>query len=242
MDIKPIREIDVKTQPHFIEQAVTLNSVLQKKSPKQLMKLMSISQKLAEENWERNQQWSPKPQKDEGAQAIMIFRGEVYRGLNFGDLPDETNDYIGDNVKIISGMYGLLNAFDFIMPYRLEMGTDLKYRRKDNLYEFWGNQITDYLNSLMQEGELLIDVASNEYKKAIDFKKLKARTIHIDFKEERDGKLKSIMTYFKHARGAMIHQCALNHVQTEQELKSLIIDDYTYQAELSTENKWVFVR
>ncbi len=242
MDINPLQPVSKRTQPHFIQEAATLNGVLQKKSPKQLMNLMSISQKLADENWERNQEWNTQPSKEEGLQAFMIFRGEVYRGIDAEHLPPETFDYLESNMKILSGLYGLLGAFDFIMPYRLEMGTNLKYRRKENLYQFWGDKITDYLNDLMQEDEILVDVASNEYMKSINKKKLKGRLIEVDFKDERDGKLKSIMTYFKHARGALVHQCAINKVETEEELKSLIIDDYTYQEALSTKDKWVFVR
>ncbi len=242
MDITPIADIDRSTQPHFIDKAEELHEVVKKMSPKKLMSLMHISQKLADENWERNQEWKPEPDTNEGSQAAMIFRGEVYRGFDFANIPSESYDYLASNMKILSGLYGLLNAFDRIMPYRLEMGTALKYKRKKNLYAFWGDDITEYLNSQLQENEPVIDIASNEYTKAINQKILKGKWIEVDFKDEREGKLKSIMTYFKHARGAMLRECAINKVETMEELKSLIVDNYSYKEELSTESKLVFVR
>ncbi len=242
MDVTPIADVQRKTVPHFIAQAEVLHEVLKKKNPKQLQKLMGISPKLAEENWERNQKWTTKPTKEEGLQAFMIFRGEVYRGFEAENIPFECYDYLEENMKILSGMYGVLGAFDYIMPYRLEMGTKLKYRRKENLYEYWGDSLTDYFNEIMQENEVLVDLASNEYTKVLNKKQLKARWLELVFKDEREGKLRSIMTYFKHARGAMMRACAINKVETLEELQSLSVDGYTYSEAHSTDHKWIYVK
>ncbi len=242
MDINSTVGVDRKSVPHFIQKAEVLQEVMKKKSPKDLMKLMNISQKLAEENWERYQDWKPNPNEEEGLQAFLIFKGEVYRGLEAETLPTDSYDYLAENMHILSGLYGLLNAFDFIMPYRLEMGARLKYRRKNNLYEYWGTDLTYYLNSFLQENEYVVDLASNEYSKVIDKKALKGKYVEIAFKDYREGKLRSIMTFFKHARGAMMRECAVSKVETLDELKSLVIDDYTFDEKISTEQKLIFTR
>lgn len=233
---------DIKTTPHFIKKAEVLNAVLKKKSAKDLRQLMDINQKLAEQNWERNQNWNPNPNEFQGLQAFLLFKGEVYRGLDAETIPDNCFDYLQHNLKILSGLYGLLNAFDFIMPYRLEMGIPLQVKTYKNLYQFWGDSITTYLNDLSEKDEPIINLSSHEYCKAVKTKKLKGRWIDIDFKEERDGKLKSIVTYMKHARGSMVRLSAVNKIERAEDLKSLIVDDYIYREEISTDSKWIFVK
>lgn len=230
------------TSPQFLSQSEILMDKLKTMSAEELRKLMSISTNLAELNVERNLKWSPKPLPEQTNKAIFSFTGEVYKGLEAETLSEYAQDYLNNNLIILSGLYGVLRPCDEIQFYRLEMGSKLKIENTKNLYEFWKDTLTPYLNSLLQENEILLNLSSAEYSKVLDFKNLKAKKIEVDFKEFKNGELKNIMVYFKHARGKMAKYCAENNIDNLEDLKSFNEDNYTFDDELSTENKLVFVR
>ena len=230
------------TQPHFIEQADLIQTTLKKKSPKYLMELMEISTKLADENWERNQNWKAKPSTKESAPALMTFSGEVYRGLDAKSLDEKAIKYLQKNFRILSGLYGLLKPSDRIMLYRLEMGRKFKFDGHKNLYEFWKDQVTEELNSDLKSKDLVLNLASKEYFKVIDKSKLKATIIDFDFYDYKEGKLKTIVVYTKHARGLVARYCALNDAKTLDDVKGFNLENYRIDEKLSTETNLVFTR
>ena len=151
------------TEPQFIEDSAFIQSYLKEKTPNFLAELMELSPKLADENWERNQNWKKNPSENESAPALLAFTGEVYRGLDAQSLDKKAIDYLQEHYRMLSGLYGLLKPSDRIMLYRLEMGRKFQFDKYKNLYEFWSDKITEQLNSELNEGELLLNLASNEY-------------------------------------------------------------------------------
>ena len=183
MNIENSTEFLKSTTPKFIKDSEFIQSHLKEKSPKYLSELMEISSKLADENWERNQKWSAKPNAKNSAPAMFAFTGEVYRGLDAKTLDKEAVDYLQKNYRILSGLYGLLKPSDKVMLYRLEMGRPFKFDSYKNIYEFWTDKVTEQLNSELKKDELLINLASTEYFKVIDKKALKAKVIDFEFKQ-----------------------------------------------------------
>ncbi len=230
------------SHPHFIEEANFIQSTLKHKSPKYLSELMEISTKLADENWERNQNWKAKPSTKESTTALMAFSGEVYRGLDAQSLDEKAVHYLQKNYRILSGLYGWLKPSDKVMLYRLEMGRKFNFEGHQNLYEFWTEKVTAQLNSELKTKDLVLNLASKEYFKVIDKKKLKAPIIDFDFYEYKEGKLKTIVVYTKHARGLVARYCAQNSVQTLDEVKGFNLENYRIDEKLSTETKLVFTR
>jgi cytoplasmic iron level regulating protein YaaA (DUF328/UPF0246 family) len=226
----------------FLNEAKELNTLLKKKSPKALSELMHISPKLGALNYERNQNWSLPFSSENARQAIYAFDGDVYRGLDAYSISEEKLDILQDTVRIISGLYGLLKPLDLIQPYRLEMGTKFPVGKNKNLYEFWRKKITTALNDELYEDELLVNLASQEYFKAIDLKALKAPIIHIDFKEFKNGQFKTIAIFSKRARGLMTRYIVDSNAQNVEDLKNFNTDRYILDDQLSTENKLVFTR
>lgn len=226
----------------FLNEAKQLNALLKKKSAKTLSELMHISPKLGALNYERNQNWSLPFSSDNARQAIYAFNGDVYRGLDAYTISEEKLDVLQNTVRIISGLYGLLKPLDLIQPYRLEMGTKFPVGKNKNLYEFWRKKITSTLNDEMDENEPLVNLASQEYFKAIDVKALKAPIIHIDFKEFKNGQFKTIAIFSKRARGLMTRYIVDSNAQNVEDLKNFNTDRYTLDDQLSTENKLVFTR
>src|SRR5690606_26390064 len=160
-------------------------------------KLMGISKELAEMNAERYLNWKPKPTKKKSLQAVLAYKGEVYRGLDAESLSEEAQDYLNQNLFILSGLYGILRPSDRVMLYRLEMGSQLNVRENKNLYGFWKGTLTDFVNSKTKSKEILLNLASNEYAKALDDKKLKAQKIEVEFLDYKKDKHILIMFYFK---------------------------------------------
>ena len=228
--------------PKFIEQAELIQSHLKHKSPKYLSDLMEISPKLADENWERNQKWKSRPTAKESAPAMFAFTGEVYRGLDAKTLDKNAVDYLQKNYRILSGLYGLLKPSDKVMLYRLEMGRNFEFENNKNLYDFWTEKVTDLLNSEMKKNEILLNLASNEYVKVVDRKKLNHKVIDFDFYEMKDGKLKTIVVYTKHARGLVVRFCAETSAKTLNDVKAFNYEGYRIDEEKSTDSKLVFVR
>ena len=226
----------------FLNEATQLNELLKKKSPQALSDLMHISEKLGELNYNRNQGWSLPFTSDNARQAIYAFSGDVYRGLDAYSISEEKLDILQDTVRIISGLYGLLKPMDLIQPYRLEMGTKFPVGKHKNLYEFWRQKVTTALNDEMQDDELLVNLASQEYFKAIDTKFLKSPLVHVDFKEYKNGQYKTIAIFSKLARGLMTRHIVETNAISIEDLKTFNAERYAFDANLSTENKLVFTR
>ena len=226
----------------FLNEAKQLNALLKKKSAKTLSELMHISPKLGALNYERNQNWSLPFSSDNARQAIYAFSGDVYRGLDAYTISEDKLDVLQNTVRIISGLYGLLKPMDLIQAYRLEMGTKFPVGKHKNLYEFWRQKVTTTLSDEMQGDELLVNLASQEYFKAIDVKALKAPLIHIDFKEFKNGQFKTIAIFSKRARGLMTRYIVDSNAQNVEDLKNFNTDRYILDDQLSTENKLVFTR
>lgn len=230
------------TSPKFIDDAAFIHSFLKPKSPKYLSDLMEISPKLADENWERNQKWKAKPTAKESAPAMFAFTGEVYRGLDAKTLDKKAVDYLQKNYRMLSGLYGLLKPSDKVMLYRLEMGRPFEFDEYKNLYSFWTEKVTEQLNSEMKKNEPLLFLCSNEYGKVIDRKKLNHKVIDFEFYEMREGKLKTIVVYTKHARGLVVRFCAETQAKTLNDVKAFNYEGYRIDEEKSTDTKLVFTR
>lgn len=238
-------ELPVKqfTEYDFVKQSVSIDKVLKKQKPKQLMELMSISDKLADLNWKRNQERNVAELSTENArQAIYAFNGDVYIGLDAYTLSKEKIEILQDKLRILSGLYGLLKPLDLMQPYRLEMGTKLPVGKNKNLYEFWRNTITKALNDELAKDELFVNLASNEYFDAVDVKKLKVPVITPEFKDYKEGKLKIISFFAKKARGMMVRYIIDSNAETIDDLKGFNYEGYAFDANLSTETKLVFTR
>ena len=242
MKIENSTEFLKPTTPRFIEDSELIQSHLKQKTPKYLSELMEISPKLADENWERNQNWKSNPTAKESAPAMFAFTGEVYRGLDAKTLDKNAVDYLQKNYRMLSGLYGLLKPSDKVMLYRLEMGRNFEFENYKNLYEFWTDKVTEQLNSEMKKDEILLNLASNEYVKVVNRKKLNHQVIDFDFYELKDGKLKTIVVYTKHARGLLVRFCAETNAQTLNDVKAFNYEGYRIDEEKSTENKLVFTR
>lgn len=226
----------------FLEEAERLNSLLKKKSPKALCELMHISPKLGELNYNRNQNWSLPFTSSNARQAIYAFSGDVYRGLDAYTISEDKMEVLQHTVRIISGLYGLLKPMDLIQPYRLEMGTRFPVGKHKNLYEFWRQKITTELNNDMSDDELLVNLASQEYFKAIDTKVLKAHLVHVAFKEYKNGQYKTIAIFSKLARGLMTRHIVDTNAQSIDDLKAFNMERYAFDANLSSANTLVFTR
>ncbi|RMB60614.1 peroxide stress protein YaaA [Dokdonia sinensis] len=232
------------TQPKFLEQAEILNKNLSRKTKKEIGELMSISEKLADLNYQRYNDFEVPFTKSNARPAMYTFDGDVYTGLDAYTIPTEKLDKLQDSLRILSGLYGILRPLDLMQAYRLEMGTKLKIQRNENLYEFWGDTLTEALNKEMEEGELFINLASNEYFKVLQPKKLKVPVITPVFKDFKNGKLKIISFFAKKARGLMVRYIIDKDVKTIEDLKGFNYEDYGFSEEHSNldKNELVFIR
>ena len=230
------------TESSFLIQAETIQKTLKKKKPKQLMELMDISEKLADLNWQRNQDWQLPFTANNARPAIYTFDGEVYTGLDAYSLPAKKITVLQEKLRILSGLYGILKPLDLMQAYRLEMGTSIKIGTKKNLYEFWKKTLTDELNSELNKDELFVNLASNEYFSAVDAKKLKVPVITPEFKDYKDGKLKMISFFAKKARGLMVRYIIDTNAESVDDLKGFNYEGYAFDANLSAGNKLVFTR
>ncbi|WP_370480244.1 peroxide stress protein YaaA [Tamlana flava] len=242
LDFESKLPIEKYTQPQFLEQSERLNKLLKKKSAKNLSKLMSISDALGQLNYERNQTWELPFTKDNARQAIYAFSGDVYRGLDAYSIPRDKIEKLQGTVRILSGLYGLLKPTDLIQPYRLEMGTKMPVGTKKNLYEFWKIDIVKALNEELEDGELFLNLASNEYFKAVDVKALKVPVVTANFKDFKNGEYKTIMTYAKLARGFMARYIIDNDANTVDDVKAFNYEGYNFSEPMSSETELVFIR
>ena len=248
--ISPAKSLDFEsklpttktTQSLFLAQSKKLNTVLKKQTPQDLSKLMSISDKLAQLNYDRNQDWTIPFTKDNARPAIYSFNGDVYKGLDAYNIPEDKLELTQNTVRILSGLYGVLKPLDLIQPYRLEMGTKLPVGSNKNLYEFWKKDIVTALNEELEDDELFLNLASNEYFKAVDTKALKVPVVTANFKEFKNGKLKIISFYAKEARGLMAKYVIDTNAKTVDDLKQFNYNNYQFDGNLSTQKDLVFTR
>lgn len=234
------------TTPDYLDYSQQLINELQKKSVDDIAGMMNLSKNLANLNKERYMEWQKPASPDEpnSKQAAFAFRGDVYQGWNPQELNEETLLFAQNHVRILSGLYGILRPLDLMKPYRLEMGTKLGINGKKNLYEYWQDTITDGINALLESSEnpYLINLASNEYFKAIDTSRFKAEVITPVFKDNKNGKYRVISFFAKKARGMMTRFIAENRIDTPEKLKLFEADGYYYNDELSEGNTIVFTR
>ena len=230
------------TQPEFVDESTQLIQKLRSLSKKNVSELMNLNKDLTELNVQRYQEWEPEFTPDASRPAMLAFSGEVYRGLDAMSFSQEDLSFSQDHVRILSGLHGLLRPLDRIRPYRLEMGTKLPVRRSKNLYQFWGDKITDSINEAMERAgtDVLINLASNEYSKVIDMKKVNGRVITPIFKELKGDDYKVVMTYAKNARGAMTRFIVKNRIIDSESLQGF--EDYSFAPKLSDDSEWFFVR
>lgn len=231
-------------QPLFVAQATELIEVLKTKSEQEIADLMKLSDSLASLNVERYQAWEPSFDQSNSRQAILAFNGDVYEGLEASTLNQKQLAWTNQHVVILSGLYGVLRPLDLMRPYRLEMGTRLATERGKNLYEFWDGQIADYLNQRLaeQKNPLIINLASEEYFKAVKKDVLKYPVVQCVFKEERDGAYKIISFSAKRARGLMCRYAIENGIDDLEGLKQFNLEGYSYDEASSSEDSLVFLR
>ncbi len=241
-DIQPPTRIF--SLPGFTKQAETLVEVLRDYSPARLQKLMNINADLAGLNVSRYADWHLPFTPDNAKQALLVFKGEVYNGLKAETLSEADLLYAQDHLRILSGLYGALRPLDLVQPYRLEVGTKLKVKSKKDLYDFWGNQITDHINQLLHATgqKYLINLASNEYFKMLDKKKIQAEIITPAFKDYKNGEYKFLTVYGKKARGMMVRFILKNRIEQAEKIKLFDDDGYYFNDRLSKGSNWVFTR
>ena len=232
------------TQPLFIQQAAELIAVMREKSPQEIATLMKLSDALSGLNAARYEAWSPKFTAQNAKQAALAFNGDVYEGLNAKTLNATQLAWAQAHVCILSGLYGVLRPLDWMQPYRLEMGTRLATGKGKNLYQFWGPQIADYLNqrAAADVSPVIVNLASEEYFKAVDRKALKARVVTCVFEEFRGDNYKIISFMAKRARGLMVRYAVENQVTTVDKLKDFDVEGYGFDAAASTLDRLVFRR
>ena len=248
--LSPAKSLDFKSELPtiktssicFEKEAQYLNSILKSKNPKELSDLMSISSKIADLNYERNHSWSLPFTNTNARQAVYAFSGDVYRGLDAYSIDDTRINFLQNSVRIISGLYGLIKPLDLIQPYRLEMGTKLSFDNNKNLYYYWREKITNQLNSELLENEPVLNLASNEYYKAIDSKVLMSDVYSANFKQFKDGNYKTIAIFSKKARGMMTRFIIDNDITDISDIKSFDYDGYMFHEELSKGKELIFTR
>lgn len=229
------------TAPNFLEDSEELINILKKHSKFDVSLLMKLSNSLAELNYSRFQMWSKEDIKKKGKPSVFMFEGDAYKGLDVNSFSENELKSLNDKLLILSGLYGILKPFDLILPYRLEMGTKLENKKGKNLYNFWKQNLTDYLNKELN-GEALVNLASKEYSSVIDFTKLNSTVIQVDFLQEKEDGFKNIAIYSKRARGLMTAFIAKNNIDKIEELKAFDAEKYYFNNSLSKENHLVFTR
>lgn len=236
--------IQTYTQSPLLAHSEALIKVCRKLSPQAIAELMKVSDKIALLNSERFGEWATPFDLKNAKQAVYLFKGDVYDGLDAYHLTPEATDYLQQHLGILSGLYGILKPLDLMQPYRLEMGTKLQNAKGANLYAYWGQTIAKQINQYMREGghTTLINLASNEYFKAVDLKTLAYPIITPIFKDKKNGEYKIISFYAKKARGLMVKYAAENQINTPEALKNFDLAGYRYSDEHSKAHEWVYLR
>lgn len=234
-------QLKLSTQPEFQTDTRALVSIMKKKSANDIRELMHVSDKLAELNEGRFKTFQKDFTLENSKQALLAFKGDVYTRIDVGNYSKEDFEFAQDNLRILSGLYGLLKPLDLIQPYRLEMGIRLENKKGKNLYEFWNKKIAKAINKAAQNRPV-INLASQEYFKAVDVSTLKSPLITVHFKEYKDGSYKVIGFFAKQARGMMTNFAIKNRISDPGMLKTFNEEGYEYAEKLSTPQDWVFVR
>lgn len=245
LDFETPLKLKSATEAQFLQQAQQLANTAAKLSSTQLQTLMDISPALVELNRARFQEWQIEHPIEHGArQAVMAFDGDVYDGLDAKNLTKFDLNYLQKHLRILSGLYGLLRPFDAIRPYRLEMGSQLKTRDAKNLYEFWGDRLSQAVNEHVSEinSKVVVNLASEEYFKSIRLSSLNVKVITPIFEDFSNGKFKIVSFFAKRARGSMVRYCALNRLKQVKALKQFDHDGYHFCEEVSTDTRWIFRR
>jgi len=252
MVISPAKTLDYDTppttrrftQPEHLDHAQALISQLRDMSPQQISDLMHLSDKLAALNVARYGSWDAAFTPSNAKQALLAFKGDVYTGLNASDFTEADFDFAQQHLRMLSGLYGVLRPLDLMQPYRLEMGTKLANPRGKDLYAFWGDRISEWLNQALaaQGDDLLLNLASNEYFGAVKRNALNARVIDVDFKDQKNGQYKIISFYAKKARGLMSRYVIKERIKKPEQLKHFSYDGYRYSPDNSSPDHLVFLR
>ncbi|HKK59127.1 MAG TPA: peroxide stress protein YaaA [Salinivirga sp.] len=244
LDFEHEAPVKNSSQPLFKDEAAMLMEQLKKLSQDELSKLMNVSNKIAELNTIRHQNWQKSHTQKNAKQSIYAFRGEVYNGLNIEQFDEQDLEFAQGSLRILSGLYGILRPLDLIQPYRLEMGTKLTNTNGKNLYEFWSDQLAKTLNKQGKENgtDTLVNLASNEYYKAVKKDALKLNVITPVFKELKDDNYKVIAIYAKKARGLMSAYIIRNRITHAEDLKNFSEAGYMYAENLSSSKEMVFTR
>ncbi len=250
--ISPAKTLDFETQPFlqdaskpsFLEDSQELINTMKDYSPDDVGRLMKISQKLSELNVERYHDWHTPFTLDNAKQAALAFKGDVYTGLDAQSLSEEDLKWSQDRLRILSGLYGALRPLDLMQAYRLEMGIKLENQRGKNLYEFWGEKITEHLNQQLTTlgSDLLVNLASNEYFKAVKPMLINGNIVSPEFKDSKNGQYKIISFYAKKARGLMTRWIIENRIESAEQLIDFNVAGYYYSDEFSSDNSPVFLR
>lgn len=249
--ISPAKNLDFETpavtqsatQPRYLEQSQVLIEQLKQLSVQDVASLMKLSDKLAGLNLSRFQSWAPPFNADNAKQAVLAFNGDVYTGLDASTLDKAGFDFAQKHLRILSGLYGVLKPLDYIQPYRLEMGTKLSHAKGNNLYDFWGDALKTSLEAEPALADkVLINLASNEYFKAVKAKQLDARIITPVFKDAKNGQYKIISFYAKKARGLMSRYIVDHKMEQPEQIKAFDTDGYQFSESHSAGDEWVFLR
>lgn len=244
LDFAPLSRQLPLTQPDFLPQAAELNAVCRELTPADLSQLMHISDKLAGLNAARFASWSLPFTPDNAKAALFAFNGDVYQGLQAQSLSDDQLAYTQQHLRILSGLYGVLRPLDLMQPYRLEMGSSLMNPRGKDLYQFWGSQITDSLNQQLEalHAPFLLNLASQEYFKAVKPKQLAKPLINVQFKDQKNGQYKIISFFAKKARGLMARYVIEQQVNSVEGLRNFDVAGYRFSPELSKAHELTFLR
>ena len=250
--LSPAKTLDYETplktklnsQPIYGRESNQLIKTLRKFEPFEVASLMKISDKLADLNHKRYVEWRNKPAESKTRPAALAFKGDVYQGLEAQSFNDNDLKFAQRHLRILSGLYGLLRPLDVIQPYRLEMGTKLKTSKGQNLYDYWGTKLTNGLNEALKESKegTLVNLASNEYFGAVQPELLEGSLLNIGFKEKRNGQLKFVSFSAKKARGLMANFIIKERVKKPDDLKSFDLENYRFNAKMSSELEWTFSR
>lgn len=239
------KSLNTNYKQFFLAESSFLISKLKKFSARQIGKLMSVNAELAVLNFERFQQWDSIENERISKSAVFAFNGEVYRGLNAKDFSTDDLSFANDHLLILSGLYGLLKPCEAIKPYRLEMGLNWKISAKQkNLYRYWGERITDSLNTILieQENRFVLNLASAEYSKVIVRNKLKFPVINCFFLDWKNGEYRNIMTWAKNARGVLASNIVKNRIDDPNSLKSIEFNGYKFNTQMSTNENFYYCR
>ncbi|MDL2290242.1 peroxide stress protein YaaA [Paludibacteraceae bacterium OttesenSCG-928-F17] len=244
-DFKPNSLTVEYTVPYYMKEADYLVENLRKYSKEQLTELLEVNNDIAKSAYDKFYNWSEKHTPENSKQALFVYAGEVYRGLQAGTFTEKDIAFAQQHLRVFSGLYGVLRPLDLIQPYRFEMNAKLKNNAGKDMYAFWTEKLTEATNIALEESgepQVLLNLCSNEYFKALDKKKLKAPVIHFEFLDHKNGIYKPITIYMKKARGMMARYIIKNQINSVEDLKGFDSEGYWFNTALSTEDKLVFTR